>query len=218
MSTFAEKIANAALEVGAIQLKPDDPFRWASGYYMPIYNDNRLLLSEAKHRRLVAEGFQSLIREHSIKYDVVAGTATAGIAPATSLADLENAPLCYVRPQAKDHGKQNLIEGKLTKGSRALLIEDVISTGGSSMKAAKALRKAGAVVDSCLCIFTYGFGGSKKLFGDNDCRILPLLDFEELLEIAHNSRKISSDDVKDLKSWMEAPFDWGNSRGFPAEN
>ncbi|MCB0344858.1 MAG: orotate phosphoribosyltransferase [Bdellovibrionales bacterium] len=218
MNKFAEQIAAAALKIGAIQLQPDEPFRWASGYYMPIYNDNRLLLSEAKHRRLVAEGMQSIIREHNLKYDVIAGTATAGIAPATSLADLEESPLIYVRPKPKDHGKQNQVEGKLTRGARALLIEDVVSTGGSSIKAALALRTEGAVVENCLCIFTYGFTASQELFEKNNCSILPLLDFPSLLEIAHKSGKISSENVEDLKHWAAAPFEWGNSRGFPAEN
>ena len=181
MTTNAEQIAIAALEIGAIQLKPESPFRWASGYYMPIYNDNRLLLSSAKHRRLVAEGMQQIIKNQALEYDVIAGTATAGIAPATTLADLEESPLIYVRPKPKEHGKKNQVEGKLEQGARALLIEDVVSTGGSSMKAALALRDEGAVVENCLCIFTYGFSASTQLFQENNCRILPLLDFPAIV-------------------------------------
>jgi len=216
MEKVAQQIAKTALDVGAIKLNTEEPFHWASGYYMPIYNDNRLLLGQAKHRRMVAEGMQQLIRRESLEYDVIAGTATAGIAPATSLADLEQGALIYVRPKPKQHGMQNQVEGKLEPGARALLIEDVISTGGSSMKAALALREAGAVVDACLCIFTYGFAASAKLFEENNCRIMPLLDFPTLLSIAQDFGNITEANADDLRQWMEAPFDWGNARGFPA--
>lgn len=217
MSRYAEEIAKAALEIGAIQLSPDEPFRWASGYYMPIYNDNRLLLGSARHRRLVAEGMQQILRKEGIKYDLIAGTATAGIAPATTLADLEEAGLVYVRPKPKEHGMKNQVEGKLPRGARAVLIEDVVSTGGSSVKALTALREAGAVVEVCLCIFTYGFPASQQLFSKHNCRLLPLLDFDTLLKTAQSTKSITPDGAAALREWLEAPFEWGNRRGFPAE-
>ena len=141
--TIAKQLAETTLAIGAFKLRPEDPFRWASGYYMPIYNDNRMLLGNASHRRLVSDGFAALIEENQLAFDVVCGTATAGIAPATTLADRLAKPLVYVRDKAKGHGMQNRVEGILNDGQTCLVIEDVISTGGSSVSAVEGVRESG---------------------------------------------------------------------------
>ena len=160
MALLADTLASRALELNAIKLQPNDPFTWTSGYRMPIYNDNRLFLGDAADRKTIASGFAEVIRESGISFDVIAGTATAGIPHATTLADTLQAPLVYVRAQAKGHGLQNRIEGPLASGQSVLLIEDLVSTGKSSISAVQALRDAGATVTHCLAIFSYGFGAS----------------------------------------------------------
>ena len=142
-SDYSKKLAHIALEIGAIKLNPQNPFTWASGYRMPVYNDNRLLLGNAEHRLLIAEGFQDILRRENIHADAVVGTATAGIPHATTLANLLRTPLVYVRSSPKGHGMENLIEGVLTKSQNVVVVEDLISTGDSSLKAVEAVRKAG---------------------------------------------------------------------------
>ena len=140
---FSEEIAKISLETGAIRLEAETPFLWASGYRMPIYNDNRLLLGNSQHRQLIAEGFKDVITCKEIEVDVIAGTATAGIPPATSLANLLETPLIYVRPHPKEHGMKNQIEGILRQNQNVVVVEDLISTGRSALKAVAAIRKAG---------------------------------------------------------------------------
>ncbi|MBT6661576.1 MAG: orotate phosphoribosyltransferase, partial [Nitrospina sp.] len=161
---FSKEIAKISLETGAIKLEPETPFLWASGYYMPIYNDNRLLLGSSKHRQLIAEGFKDIIISKNIEVDVIAGTATAGIPPATSLANLLGAPLIYARSNQKEHGMKNQIEGILRENQKVVVVEDLISTGGSALKAVSAIRKAGGNVDHCLSIFSYGFSKAIEQF------------------------------------------------------
>ena len=147
--TIAESIARVALEVGAIRINVQQPFTWASGYKMPIYNDNRLLLGNAQNRALVTKGFQDLLKKNTTEVEVIAGTATAGIPHATTLADLLQVPLVYVRSRAKSHGMGNKIEGILKKNQKVLVIEDLISTGGSAVNAVTTVREAGGIVDHC---------------------------------------------------------------------
>src|SRR3989338_5817616 len=146
-----ERIAKTSLEIGAIKLNTEKPFRWASGYQMPIYNDNRMLLGNAAVRRMIAEGFKALLLENRIRADIVAGTSTAGIPHATTLADSLKKPMIYIRDKPKDHGLRNLIEGidcdSDLYGKQVVVIEDLISTGGSSVKAVIAVRNTGGRVD-----------------------------------------------------------------------
>ena len=208
--TIAESIARVALEVGAIKINVQQPFTWASGYKMPIYNDNRLLLGNAENRALVTKGFQDLLKKHTAEVEVIAGTATAGIPHATTLADLLKVPLVYVRSTAKSHGMGNKIEGILKKNQKVLVIEDLISTGGSAVNAVTAVREAGGIVDYCFSIFSYGFPESLEKFKSASCQVHSILDFSELLKVAQSTQDIASNDIQKLQSWQESPFKWGN--------
>lgn len=208
--TIAENIARVALDIGAIRINAQQPFTWASGYKMPIYNDNRLLLGNAQNRALIAEGFQDLLKKCAAKVDVIAGTATAGIPHATTLADLLQVPLIYVRSTAKSHGMGNKIEGILKKNQQVLVIEDLVSTGGSAVNAVTAVREAGGIVDHCFSIFSYGFPEALEKFKSASCQIHSILAFSELLKIAQSTQHISSNDIETLQSWQDSPFKWRN--------
>jgi len=216
--TLSEKLAEIALEIGAIKLDTGHPFAWASGYQMPVYNDNRRLLGNADHRMLVAQGFQTLIRELKLAVDVVAGTATAGIPPATTLADLIKTPLIYVRPSPKKHGMENQIEGILKKSQHVVVIEDVISTGGSALKAVETIRAGGGNVEHCFCIFSYGFEEAEDAFARSHCLLHPLLTFTELLAYAEKSATLNKDQSSILRLWYQDPFSWGDRHGFPPKD
>jgi len=211
---FSEEIAKISLETGAIQLEAETPFLWASGYRMPIYNDNRLLLGSAKHRRLIADGFKDVITSKEIKVDVISGTATAGIPPATSLANLLETPLIYVRTHPKEHGMKNQIEGVLRQSQNVVVVEDLISTGGSALKAVTAIREAGGKVDHCLSIFSYGFSKAIEQFKNARCQLHNLLNFEELMLLAMKNKSVSTEQLSLLKSWHSDPFNWGSKNGF----
>lgn len=214
---YSREIAKISLDTGAIKLNPNNPFLWASGYRMPIYNDNRLLLGNAKHRQIIANGFQSIINNSNIEVDVVAGTATAGIAPATSLANLIDTPLIYVRPTSKNHGMQNQIEGILHANQKVILIEDLISTGGSALNTLNVIRDAGGHISHCLSIFTYGFSKAIKQFKDAECQLHQLLDFKELMVQAKKNKILNTDQLLMLQSWHEDPFNWGSKNGFASD-
>jgi len=213
--TDSEKLAEIALEIGAIRINTDNPFTWASGYRMPVYNDNRLLLGNSGHRLLIARAFQYLLTEKKIKADVVAGTATAGIAPATTLADLLQTPLIYVRSTPKKHGLQNQIEGILKKGQKVIVIEDLVSTGGSVLNTIETIRSAGGEVQHCLCIFTYGFKEAQDRFSGAGCHLHALLTFEQLIDFATKSGTLTESQTTLSRSWFKDPFKWGELHGFP---
>jgi orotate phosphoribosyltransferase len=211
---FSKEIAKISLETGAIKLDPDKPFLWASGYLMPVYNDNRLLLSSSKYRQIINEGFQEIITRKKISVDVIAGTAIAGIPAATSLSNTLETPLIYVRPSSKTHGMQNKIEGLLHPNQKVVVIEDLISTGGSAIKAVTAVREAGGQVENCLSIFSYGFLKATQQFENLQCQLHSLLNFEELITIARENNKLNDNQFLMLKSWYDAPFNWGRDNGF----
>lgn len=206
--SYSKELAGIALKIGAIKISPEQPFTWASGYKMPIYNDNRLLLSKVGYRTLVAEGFQAILKAERIEIDVVAGTATAGIPPATTLANLLETPLIYVRGSAKAHGMQNQIEGVLQKKQKVLVIEDLISTGDSVLKTVQAIRDAGGIVDHCLCIFNYGFEKAKTHFQEADCHIHSLLTYPTLIDYAMETKAITTEQMQLLAAWYRNPFKW----------
>jgi orotate phosphoribosyltransferase len=217
--TYSRELAKIALDIGAIKLDPEKPFTWASGYRMPIYNDNRLLLGNADHRLLVAEGFRSILQKEDIPVDVIAGTATAGIVPATTLANLLQTPLIYVRPHPKEHGLQNQIEGVLHPEQNVVVIDDLISTGGSALKCVEAIRHAGARVEHCLSIFTYGFQEATTQFRNAHCRMHPLLTFGALIQHAREDDSLDKEQCALLKSWHGDPFTWAERHGFgPADS
>jgi orotate phosphoribosyltransferase len=211
---FAQQLAKISLEIGAIKINPQNPFTWASGYRMPIYNDNRMLLGQADHRTLVAEAMKAIIDKEGFPADAIAGVATAGIPHAVSLANLMKLPLTYVRSSPKEHGLNNQVEGILKPGQQVVVVEDLISTGGSALKAVDTLRKAGGAVDHCLAIFSYGFTEAKQRFQKSQCRLHTLLDFDSLLQYAEQEGYIGSKEREVLDAWTQNPFEWGKQQGF----
>lgn len=206
--SFAQQLAKISLEIGAIKIDSKNPFTWASGYRMPIYNDNRMLLGDAGHRTLVAEAMHTMIVKEGFSVDTVAGVATAGIPHATTLANLMKAPLIYVRPSPKEHGLKNQVEGILKPGQSVVVVEDLIATGSSAIQAIDALRKAGGKVDYCLGIFSYGFAETEQRFEQAHCRLLTLLDLDSLLQYAVENGKIEPEDKQVLDAWVQNPFEW----------
>ncbi|MCD9024402.1 orotate phosphoribosyltransferase [Cohnella silvisoli] len=202
-------IASNLLEIGAVNLRPNEPFTWTSGIISPIYCDNRLTMSFPAIRDQIAEGFATLIRTHFPDTEVIAGTATAGIPHAAWVAQKLNLPMAYIRDKAKGHGKQNLIEGVIKDGQKVVVIEDLISTGGSSLKAALAVIEAGGDVQSVLAIFTYQFALAEEAFREEGIELQTLSNYTALVEEARRMGTISDDDVKLLQSWRENPQTFG---------
>jgi orotate phosphoribosyltransferase len=212
--SVAQQLAKISLEIGAIKINSKNPFTWASGYRMPLYNDNRMLLGNADHRTLIAEGMKSIIEKAGVQADVVAGVATAGIPHATSLANLTKLPLIYVRSSPKEHGLKNQVEGILKSGQNVVVVEDLISTGGSALKAVDTVREAGGVVKHCFGIFGYGFPEAKERFEKSQCQLHTLLDLDSLLKLAVKEGYIDSEEKQVVDTWRKSPFEWGKQQGF----
>lgn len=203
-----EEVAEILLDVGAVDLSPKNPFTFTSGIKSPIYCDNRLLMSHVDERRKIIDAFEELLKEEGVAFDVIAGTATAGIPHASWLSELENAPMIYVRDSKKEHGKKNKIEGVLKENQKVLVVEDLMSTGGSSAGAVEAVRSAGGIVNYCAAIFTYGLEKSKKKFDELDCNLITLTDFETLIRVAEKRGDITGEEKKELKKWQADPDNW----------
>ena len=220
---YGPLLAKGAFELGAIRLSPSDPFTWASGYRMPIYNDNRQFLAMPKYRALIRDAFADMLSSIGMNPDNIAGTATAGIPHATSLADMLYKPLTYVRSSSKDHGLGHQIEGLGKSGSyegkNVLLIEDLISTGSSSLKAVEAVREADGVCNLCLAIFTYGLKKAEDAFAalDPECVFHTILSYDVMVATAAETGYISESDAEALHEWREDPFGWGEKRGWKRE-
>ena len=204
----ALKVAELLLQVKAVKLQPKNPFSWASGWKSPIYCDNRVTLSHTGVRTHIRQAFCENIVLRFGKPDVIAGVATGGIPQGVLVAQELGLPFIYVRSTAKEHGMGNTVEGSFQKGQRVVLIEDLISTGGSSIKAVNALREGGLDVKGLAAIFTYGFKIAEENFGKAECPILALTDYAVLIEQALNSNYISQDDLAQLQSWRENPSTW----------
>ena len=212
---YARKIAEAALERGAVTINPTVPYEWASGYFMPIYSDFRKLLRKPEHRKLVDDALVQLIEENKIKPEVIAGTVTAGVPFARGLADKLDLPLIYVRNTKKEYGLQNAVEGILYPGEMVLVVEELMSTGNSSFTAVQNVRYAGGVCNWCVSIFSYGFDEAVKIFKEGDCKTASALYFEKLVETALDVRKIDEKQLAVLREWRSDPFNWGAKHGFP---
>lgn len=210
--SIATAVARDLLRIGAVTLRPDAPFTWASGRLSPIYTDNRLTLSHPDVRERLADGFVTLARRAG-GADAVSGTATAGIPHATLLADRLELPLSYVRSQAKAHGKGNQIEGLVTDGQRVLVVEDLVSTGGSVIAAVEALRDAGALVQTVLAVFTYGLDAAADAVSDAGFTLRTLTDFPALLEVAREDGLLDDAALQTLEDWRRDPEGWSQSRG-----
>lgn len=204
----ALKVAEFLLQIKAIKLNNAEPFTWASGWKSPIYCDNRKTLSYPPIRTYIRQQYVDKIREVFGSPDVIAGVATGGIAQAALIAQEMDLPMIYVRSSSKGHGLQNQIEGAIEKGQKVVVIEDLISSGMSSLKAVEALREFGAEVVGMVAIFTYGFDVAKKNFEDYNCTLETLTDYEHLLEIALSTSYIKKDDIASLKEWRANPSTW----------
>lgn len=209
LTELPQTIAKSLLAIEAVALRPNDPFTWTSGIKSPIYCDNRLTMSYPEIRDLIAEGFATIIRELYPDAEVIAGTSTAGIPHAAWVAQKLNLPMAYIRDKAKGHGKQNQIEGRIVSGQKVVVIEDLISTGGSSLKAALAVREAGAEVQSVLAIFTYQFESAVQAFQAENVPLQTLSNYSSLIEAAVEVGKVAAADVDALQAWRNDPQSFG---------
>lgn len=205
----ARKIAAYLLETGAVKLRPEQPFKWSSGWNSPIYCDNRVTLSHPAIRIYIKKALAEAIKSNFPEVEVIAGVATAGIAQGALVADELNLPFIYVRPEPKSHGMGNQIEGHLKPGQKVVMLEDLISTGGSSLKAAKAVQAAGSEVIGMAAIFTYGFGKASENFETAGIPLITLSNYSVLAEVAAEKGYIKPEAFHSLQSWREAPEVWG---------
>ena len=196
------------LQINAIQLEPTNPFEWASGLKSPIYCDNRKLLSYPKSRNVVRDAFVEAIKQQYPDVDIIAGVATGAIAHGMLVADILNLPFIYVRSEAKKHGLENMIEGVAIPGKKVVVIEDLISTGGSSLKAVEALRNKGMKVLGLIAIFTYGFNKSYKAFENANCQLSVLSNYESLINVAVENEILLPNHMDILEKWQNDPENW----------
>lgn len=210
MDDTASKVAEFLLQIKAIKLQPDDPFTWASGWKSPIYCDNRIALSYPKIRTFIRQELVKLIEAKFGRPDIIAGVATAAIAQGVLVAEALGLPFVYVRPSAKEHGRQNLIEGELQPDQSAVIIEDLVSTGSSSLKTVEALRKEKIIVKGLVSIFSYGFETANESFRAAACPFYSLSNYDVLLQEAIQSGYIAKKDLQTLQAWRLNPSGWGN--------
>ena len=204
----AARVAEMLLKIEAIKLNAKKPFTWSSGWKSPIYCDNRISLSHPEVRDLIKTGLVNSIQENFFTVESIAGVATAGIAQGALVADVMKLPFLYVRPKPKEHGMENLIEGKITKGQKVVVVEDLVSTGGSSLKTVAALREAGFRVLGMVSIFNYGFDIATRNFYEADVSLISLSDYGHLLAEALKEKYITEEQVTSLKAWRVDPSNW----------
>lgn len=208
MENTAKQIANYLMQINAIKLEPQNHFTWASGWYSPIYCDNRKTLSYPTIRTFIRDAFVKNAKENFEDFEVVVGVATGGIAHGALVADLMNKPFAYVRSSSKGHGLGNQIEGVVSAGQKVLVIEDLISTGGSSLKAVDALREAGCNVVGMIAIFTYEFEIADANFEAKKVKCTTLSTYNALIEAATEAGYIQDSEVETLKAWRQDPGNW----------
>ncbi len=201
-------VADLLLQIKSIKLDPANPFKWASGWNSPIYCDNRKTLSFPKVRNFIKNEFSEIIREKYPDVEVIAGVATGAIAIGVLVADILDLPFVYVRPKPKDHGMGNQIEGALLPGQKVVVVEDLISTGGSSLKAVAALREAQSEVLGMVAIFSYKFPLAEENFAKNNCELTTLSNYPALIDLAVDSGLVSEDQLETLKKWRKDPGSW----------
>lgn len=209
MKTLEKLFAEKLLKIKAIKLQPDNPFTWASGWKSPFYCDNRKTLSYPLLRNFVKTEITRLVMEQFGQADAIAGVATGAIPQGAMVADALNLPFVYVRSTPKDHGLENLIEGELRPGMKVVVIEDLVSTGGSSLKAVEAIRRDGCEVIGMIAAFTYGFPVSEKGFKAAKVPLVTLTNYEAVLEVALKTGYIDESDVETLNEWRKDPAHWG---------
>lgn len=209
MKQLETLLAEKLLKISAIKLQPDNPFTWASGWNSPIYTDNRVTLSYPEIRTFIKVELCRLIEENFPQATAVAGVATGAIAQGALVADTLGLPYVYVRSTPKDHGLENLIEGKLELGQKVVVIEDLISTGGSSLKAVQAIRQAGCEVVGMVAMFSYGFPVAQQAFKDAGVELITLSNYNAMLEAALATDYIRQEDIETLREWRKDPSIWG---------
>lgn len=209
MSNVKQQLAKELLAIKAIKLQPQAPFTWASGWKSPFYCDNRKTLSYPALRTYIKEEFVKLVKSNFPDAEVVAGVATGAIAQGALVADALGLPFVYVRSSQKDHGLGNLVEGYLPEGSKVVVVEDLISTGGSSLKAVEALRGMGSMVVGMVAAYTYGFPVAKAAFEKADVKLLTLTDYEAVVETAASTGYITEEQIDTLHEWRKNPSEWG---------
>lgn len=207
-SRASREIAEKLLEIEAVKLSPKNPFKWASGWNSPIYCDNRLTLSYPSIRTLIKNEFVKLIQTELPSVEAIAGVATAGIPQGALIADALNIPFLYVRASAKSHGLENRVEGRISKGQKIVVVEDLVSTGGSSISAIEALRHSGAEVLGLVAIFSYGFDVATQNFSKANLKTHYLCDYNAMVQEAESKNYISKDDLSSLQAWRENPGEW----------
>ena len=209
MQDVKEQLAKELLAIKAIKLQPANPFTWASGWKSPFYCDNRKTLSYPALRTYIKNEFAKLIKANFPEVEVIAGVATGAIAQGALVADLLELPFVYVRSAPKDHGLENLVEGYLPEGAKVVVVEDLISTGGSSLKAVNALRNMNSKVIGMVASYTYGFHVAKEAFEKADVKLLTLTDYEAVVETALKTGYISEGQIETLHEWRKNPSEWG---------
>lgn len=207
--TTAREVAKGLLSIGAVKLRPNAPFTWASGWKSPIYCDNRLTLSYPELREMITERLAAQITENYPEVQAIAGVATAGIPQGALVAAKLSLPFIYVRSKPKGHGMTNLIEGEVKAGQQTVVIEDLISTGGSSLKAVEAIRNAGMPVLGMAAIFTYGFNVADDNFKNADVNLITLSNYNDLIDEALSLGEVANNDIESLQEWRNAPEKWG---------
>ncbi len=202
-------VAKHLLQIKAIKLEPAKPFLWSSGWYSPVYCDNRLVLSFPETRNYIRESFCDLVRSIYPSAGMIAGVATGAIAHGALVADRLDLPFSYVRPAPKAHGLENLVEGRVTAGDKVVVIEDLVSTGKSSLSAVEALRATGCEVMGMLAIFTYGFDIAAENFSKQSCNLHTLTNYHTLIRVAEDMGIVNRDQLKTLQEWRKKPDQWG---------
>lgn len=205
----SKRVAELLLEAQAIKLSPEKPFQWSSGWLSPIYCDNRVALSYPDTRTFIKKVLADLIRKEYPDVQAVVGVATGGIAQGALVADLLELPFAYVRPEPKKHGMGNQIEGRLEKGQSVIIIEDLISTGGSSLKVVDVLRAADIEVAGMVAIFTYGFAVAEQNFNEKGVKLSTICNYDSLIETAVEHEYVTSEQVSSLSAWRLGPDTWG---------
>ena len=209
METVEKAVAKSLMDIKAVMLRPENPFTWASGWNSPIYCDNRKILSYPEIRENVCRWMADIIKEKYPEVEVIAGVATGAIAHGYLVAHILGKPFCYVRPKPKDHGTGSQIEGLLPKGSKVVIVEDLISTGMSSLAANNALVQAGADVMGMVAIFTYNFNKARQAFEDANVELTTLSNYDTLIEVAHEIGYVKESEIEVLKEWRLSPSTWG---------
>jgi len=205
---IAQQVAKSLLQINAIILQPNNPFKWAAGWNSPIYCDNRKTLSFPEIRTHIKQGLAAIVKNHYKGANVIAGVATAGIPHGALVAEELGLPFIYVRSKAKEHGKQNQIEGCFEEGQSVILVEDLISSGKSSLDSAQVLKDAGMNVKGMVSIFTYGFDAAAENFKKAECEYVSLCDYSTLLPIAKEQQYVEESDLSVLNEWRDNPAIW----------